>query len=746
MRERIAHFRIDRRLGEGGMGIVFAAHDERLDRPVAIKTIRDAGQPAARERFWREARAAARLNHPNVCQIHDVGEADGELYIAMELLEGESLAERLARGPLPLEEVGALALGILSALEALHRHQIVHRDLKPSNVHLTPHGVKLLDFGLARPFEEEAAHGGGTVTRSGFVVGTPRYMAPEQWNGDPLDARTDLFALGALLYELLTESPAFAGVTPGEVRHATLFEQPPALAGPPAVAAVDRVLRTAMAKKPEDRYPDAGAMTRALREALLGAADADVSRIRPVTRIAVLPFQMLRPDEEFDFLRLSLPDAISASLSGFETLVVRSPWAVSRFDSQAPDFRAIAEAVDVDLVLVGSILRGGETLRVTAQLVGTPAGTTLWSKAHQGAVGDVFALQDSLARQIVESLSIPLAGREQGPLQRDVPASAKSYELFLRANQVGRKYSEWGAARDLYLECLRSDPRYAPAWAELGRIYRLMAKYGTADAPENEMRAADALHRALELNPAQTLAQNYQAAFEVEMGRSVQVLERLLHRLRVQRSDPELLAALVHVCRYTGLLHASLAADAEARRLDPHVRTSAAYSHWMLGEHDRAIKGSDDFEVFLKGYALAAVGDVEQAIAIYRERERELDGDTARAIFRALRAALEGNKEESLAAIRVVLASSFHDPEGLYFMARAAAYIGEPEVAIEILRRVVGLGFYCDRTMAQDPWLDVIRGDARFLELYREAEAGRRRAAQVFFEAEGDKLLGVSAP
>jgi len=198
MRERVGSFRLIDRLGEGGMGVVYAAQDERLGRRVAIKMIREASAATdTRERFWREARTAARISHPNICQIYDVGEDDGDLWIAMELLQGEPLASRLATGPLPLGDAGPIVLSMLSALDALHQHQIVHRDLKPTNVFLTPHGVKLLDFGLARTFRTDGPPTDAALTQTGFVMGTPRYMAPEQWKGEVIDARTDLFAVGA---------------------------------------------------------------------------------------------------------------------------------------------------------------------------------------------------------------------------------------------------------------------------------------------------------------------------------------------------------------------------------------------------------------------------------------------------------------------------------------------------------------------------------------------------------------------
>ncbi len=321
---RIGHYAIARKLGQGGMGVVYAAHDERLQRTVALKTMKTpAGDDSARQRFWREARSAASVNHPNICQIYEIGEDGGELFIAMELLEGESLADRLRRGPMSVSDALPVALGILAALSELHARGIVHRDLKPSNVFLTRHGVKLLDFGLARPGVDASTLLLTGLTEVGTVVGTPRYMAPEQVRGEPVDHRCDLFAAGTIVFEMLAGRPAFDGGTAVEVLHATLHEQPPALTGSPAVAAMDRVIRRALSKRPADRPSSAEAMAGELRG--IHGIDGDSARAlaRAVTRIVVLPFRVLRPDPETDFLGFSLADAIATSLSGIGSLVAR---------------------------------------------------------------------------------------------------------------------------------------------------------------------------------------------------------------------------------------------------------------------------------------------------------------------------------------------------------------------------------------------------------------------------------------
>ncbi len=336
--DRIGHYAITGKLGAGAMGVVYAAKDERLERTVALKTMSSlARDETARKRFWREARAAASVNHPNVCQIYEIGEDRGELFIAMELLEGEPLAERLKQGAMSVSQAMPIGLEMLGALSALHTRGIVHRDLKPSNVFLTPHGVKLLDFGLARPDPQETIGPDAALTQAGFVMGTPRYMAPEQITGEPVDARGDVFAAGAILFEMLAGRPAFGGRTVGEVLHATLSEQPPALSGSPTVTAVDRVIRRALAKRPGERHTSAEVMAEELRAVRGMDSDSTRALAQPLTRIVVLPFRVLRPDPETDFLAFSLPDAIATSLSGAGSLIVRSSATAARFPGDAPD-------------------------------------------------------------------------------------------------------------------------------------------------------------------------------------------------------------------------------------------------------------------------------------------------------------------------------------------------------------------------------------------------------------------------
>lgn len=744
MREAIGRYRITGRLGEGGMGLVYEGWDDRLGRQVALKMIRSTLQdPKSRERFWREARAAGGLSHPNICHIYEIGEDGDDLFIAMERLTGESLAERLQRGPLPPQEAAQVALGALAALEVVHARGLLHRDLKPSNVFLTPHGVKLLDFGLAMPIatRSDADHTGPMLTLPGTVLGTPGYMAPEQILAKPIDARTDLYALGAMLFEMLSGKPPFDASGPAEMLARALSERPPALGGSPAVVAIDRVVQRALARNPDDRHPDAASMAQELRTALRFVDSGATMPARPIRRVIVLPFRLLRPDPEIEFLAFGLADAISASLSGTETLVVRSSLAAARYVGTIPDLTVLAAETDVDLVVSGTTLRAGDQIRVTAQLVEAPRGTLLWSDTQQAKLTDLFQVQDDFARHIVQSVSASLGDRET-----ERPPRGRAHELYLRGNQLAFEPSTWQRARALYEEALQEDPEYAPLWARLGRIYRLIWKYsGEPDAVHDLARAEAALKRALEIDPGLSMALNYYAHHEMELGRSHDALVRLLQRSSRVRSDPHLLTGLVQACRYCGLPEASIAAYDHVRRLDRVMATSISHTFWLKGDYARALEVmSTSPAPALAGLLLVALGREDEAITSL-ERD-EAKGPTVAADFcRAVRFALQGRSDDARAIVQGYLRSpTFIDPEGVFHLAQIATRLGDHDDAMAALSRSVEHGYCGLPALEVDPWLDPLRGRSDFRRLIDRAEMQRRAALDTFIVGGGERLLGVA--
>jgi serine/threonine protein kinase/tetratricopeptide (TPR) repeat protein len=744
MRQQLGPYRILHTLGEGGMGVVYAAEDSRLGRAVALKTVRaEIADDEARERLRREARAAAAISHPNVCQLYEIGEHEGELFIAMELLEGEALAARIARGALPVADAVRIGLDVLAALGALHRRGVLHRDLKPSNIFITEHGAKLLDFGIARVVAEEGQRTLLTLTGKDVVLGTPRYMAPEHASGDPIDARSDLFAFGAVLYEMLAGRPAFDGPTPVRVLHALMYEQPPALTGSPLIASVDRVVHRALAKSPSLRYASADDFAADLR----GASDATVTattvRARPLSRLIVLPFRLLRADPDVDFLGFSLADAVTTSLSGVGSLIVRSSMAAARLASDLPDLQTIARDADVDAVLSGTLLRAGSQVRLSAQLVEAPGGAVLWSHTMQVGMDDIFQLHDKMVHELVAALSIQLTAHEHRLLGRDVPANARAYEFYLRGNEVAKEADGWRMAVDLYEQCVALDPQYAPAWARLGRVYRLLAKYRDDEQDLNRARAEQALTRALELNPDLSIAHHVIAQMEVEGGRAIEAMVRLL-RLAASSHDPELFAGLCHVCRYCGLLDASVAAHDHARRLDPRVATSVVNTYFHLREYERVLAAHDKGAPYLDAMALAELGRVDEALALLR-RVGQTAPPRMRDFMEVAVILLEGGgiDPDALATLENGFFRFVTDPEGLYYASRHLARLGETHVALREFLRAVDGGYFCYPAYVADSWLDNLRGSADFAAALEKARVSHLDAAKAFRDADGERIVGV---
>jgi eukaryotic-like serine/threonine-protein kinase len=721
------------------MGTVYAALDEQLERPIALKVLRheSADDLTARERFWREARLAASVNHPHICQLYEIGESDGQLFMAMERLEGEPLAARLSRGAVPIGETVQIGLEVLDALEALHRRGITHRDLKPSNVFLTAHGAKVLDFGVSLNPTGDVT--GTALTAPGAIVGTPKYMAPEQVLGKVATASADLFAMGAILYEMLAGAAAFEAESVHAVLEKVLHGEVPALAGSPAVAAADRVVHRALSKSPGQRYASAAAMAEDLRTALVAGRTEESRSARPVTRLMVLPFRLLRPDAEIDFLAFSLADAVTNSLSPLESLVVRSTLAAARFASNAPDLTTIASEANVDVVLSGTLLRAGESLRVSAQLLEAPAGTVLWSHTAQVALGDIFQLQDTLARQIVESLALPLSGRERQALGHDVPSNAKAYEFYLRANPLSHDSASWEVARDLYLQCLQSDPHYAPAWARLGRVYHVIGKYrGTI---EDYARSESALNRALELNPDLSIADRFYAQLEIgDLARAREAMIRLVRRASSRSSDPELFAALVPACRYCGLLRHSLAAYERATRLDPNIRTSVQHTFFMLGDYLRAAAEAE------RTWAPGSTWSLSLTCAGHPDAQRVSEVEWERYANTPFRAKVLGMIDPApgplRAAVDELIASGFRDPEGLFYQAVKLAHAGDLDRAVEIFADVVDRGFYPYETFTRHAWLEPLRLRHDFKALVEKVKHRHDEARADFVKAGGETLLG----
>jgi DNA-binding winged helix-turn-helix (wHTH) protein/tetratricopeptide (TPR) repeat protein len=476
-----------------------------------------------------------------------------------------------------------------------------------------------------------------------------------------------------------------------------------------------------------------------------GAGDSrqPASAHTPVTRLLVLPFKALRPRSDYEFLAFSVPDAITSSLCGFESIAVRSSAAAARFATEPLALDVIAADADVDAVLHGTLLEGEDDVRVNAQLLRVPDGTVLWSGMAQAPRGDVFQLQDTLTRRIVDGLAVQLTARDRHLLRTDVPTSGRAYELYLRANKLSYDPRHLHAARDLYVQSVAEDPAFAPAWARLGRVYRVIGKFESEDVPQSLALGEAAFKRALDLNPELAVAHGLYAHLEADLGRAQDAMVRLLRHPAIAK-EAELLAGLVHVCRYCGLLDESVAAHDRARRIDPIVRTSVAHTFWALREFQKAIEADVDNPSYVPILAIEAMGRTADAIVLAQEALRRPNiPHTARVFLSAWAATFAGDRDAALSGVDDCERLNFPDPEAVYRIGWMLARLRHEAGALTMLRRAVEQGFVCPFHMSADPWFEPLRGRDEFQEtlaLARQKQAGAQAA---FAALRGYEILGI---
>jgi TolB-like protein len=517
---RLGPYEIVALIGAGGMGEVYRGTDTRLGREVAVKVL-PSHFAADREhvrRFEREARAVASLNHPHILTVHDVGTHEGTSYVVTELLEGQTLRERLARHPPTVEECLSLAAQVAQGLAAAHRRGVVHRDIKPENLFVTSDGVlKILDFGLARHVPP-AAHGEpeptqSTETREGVVVGTVAYMAPEQARGMPVDCRADVFAFGVVLYEMLSGRHPFRAATPTDTVATILRDEPPLLpAHVPAPLAA--VVRRCLAKEPGQRYQGGGELKVAF-DALQHAAgaagrasrrDAPRSRRgagrRRVRSLVVLPLLDFSRDPEQDYFVDGMTEALIADLAKIRALRVISRTSSMRYKGTQRPLPEVAAELGVDGVLEGSVMRAGRRVRITAQLIHAATDTHLWAESYERDLEDVLLLQSEVVRAIADEIRIAVTPEEAKRLASPRPVHPEAYDACLKGcfhwSKLSREHL--GLALRYFESALEKDPRCARAWAGIASTWFSLTDAGFVPPHEAIPKAKEAALRALELD------------------------------------------------------------------------------------------------------------------------------------------------------------------------------------------------------------------------------------------------------
>jgi serine/threonine protein kinase len=752
---QMGRYTLLRRLGRGGMGVVYAARDGKLDREVAVKLIAGLADDEAVKRFWREARAAAACSHPNVCQIYEVDEGSIGTFLSMELLEGESLDERLKRGPCAPADALHIAHDLLAALSALHERGLVHRDVKPANLFLTRHGLKLLDFGLARPAQVDTVRIGEldpqAITQAGVIMGTPAYMSPEQVRAEELDARSDVYGAGVVLFEMLAGRTPFAGRSIVEVASAILREHPPALQGSPVIAAIDRIIRRALAKSPGQRYASAARMSADLAAISAPANSGDrVTPVRTLVRVIVPPMRLLREDASLAFLPFGLAEAVSGSLASLPDVVVRSPSLAAKTDGDI-DPRKLAMTADVDLIVVGSLLTSGPQIKASIQLVEAGSGTVLGAKTIRGDSSDIFGLEDQLSQSVVELLAPHRSSPDVTAQLRGAPAKGKAFEYFLRGIEHARDLGGSKMAREWFERAVEDDPLFAPAWAWLGRCHRVIGKY-EEDREGNTKKAEEAFRRALALAPDLPVAHRYLTHLETEGGRADAAIARLVTHAKVNRNDAHLFAALVHACRYAGLNAASLAAHEEARRLDPTVPTSFEFTLITAGQFGRMAELVGQPNIDPGGLLSVLVFDESNAGGLegLKTMQNMRMPPGVKIIYDAIRdAVVQASPESARRAIDLLTSDASYagprgDPEAIFLCVSLLARIGDDDRSLTLLEETVRGGYGPVLLLETSPVFARMRSNPRFTAALDVARRRREIAAAVFERNGGGTLLGLA--
>jgi len=699
-------YTIDRELGRGGMATVYLAQDMKHERVVALKVLHsDLAASLGPDRFLREIKLAARLNHPHILPLFDSGDADGFLYYVMPYVEGESLRERLDRDQqLAIDEAVHHGRAIASALDYAHRQNIVHRDIKPENVMLYEGEAMVMDFGIAKAV---SAAGTETLTQTGMMIGTPAYVSPEQAAGETnLDGKSDQYSLACMVYEMLTGERPFSGATPQAVMAMRFKEtpKPMRMLRSTVPESVEKAVTKAMAIEATGRYSTAAQFGQALASGNLatptGSQTLPQAIVSAAKSVAVLPFANNSADPENEYFTDGIADEIISALTKIQSLRVTSRTSSFAFKGKNEDIGEIGKKLKVSTVLEGTVRKMGNRLRITAQLVNVADGSNLWSERYDREMEDIFAIQDDISQAIVKALRVILTEGEKKQIEKARVVSVQAYDYYLRGrqyfHQLRRKSLEY--ARQMFNRAIETEPEYARAWAGIADSCSMLYTY--FDARDFNLKQADiASAKALELEPE--LAEAHVArGLAVSLSKRFEEAESEFET--AMRLDPKLFEAAYWF----------------GRALQSEGRFQEAVK---MFERASALRPEDYQAPNLLAQAYNSMGMAEQRDVALRKAMKlmqeslALNPDDARACnLLAIAFAIVGEPDKAIEFAERSMAIDPDDPVLLYNVACTYSVLGKHDEAISCLERAVDKGFGHKEWLDHDPDLAPIRSNPRF--------------------------------
>jgi serine/threonine protein kinase/Flp pilus assembly protein TadD len=738
-------YRIERKLGQGGMASVYLAHDVRHDRDVAIKVLdAELAESLGRQRFVREIRLAARLNHPHILALYDSGECDGILYFVMPVMQGQTLRSRLeTERTLPVDDAVRIASEVADALDYAHRHDVVHRDIKPENILLHEGHAVVADFGIGKAIVAAASES-STFTQIGVTIGTPAYMSPEQATGEELDGRSDLFALGCVLYEMLTGDVAFSGTTAqATIARRFVYSPPPVRekrddVSPEVAALVAKLLE----KAPADRCPTGAYVVSTLRAATTSgprAVTTPPAETSTGKSIAVLPFTNMSADVDNEFFSDGLTEELITDLSGVKALRVTSRNSSMQLKATTKAPREIGRALGVRYLLTGSVRKSGSALRITAQLLDAEKDAPLWADKYSGTMDDVFDVQERVSRAIVDALQVTLTTSEEVRLAARPIQNAGAFELFLQARAEMRRYGVSLDHARLLLERAIEIEGQSPPLRALGAFMEFSkVRAGTA-TDLRPLDVADAEARALiELVPDAPYGHALLGFLAYERGQLKEAARHLTRAMEIDPADTDVLFFLTITLQAAGQIEPAQKLAKRFHEVDPLSPLSGAMlccSDWFsgnVGNHVDAMERSlalDPQNAIIRwalGYTYSLMGRFADAAVQAKWMSTHTPELPYTSQLSALVDAAEGRREAALASIARVDRAAL-DAHHTFHLSESVAMAGDTTRALELLDWAVDHGMYPYRFYAEFcPFMAPLRGMPEFDRIV--AKAARRVA------------------